>query len=186
MVSAGTTYNVSGWKNIVAISAGGGCSLGLKSDGTVVAVGSNYFGECDVSQWEDIVAISASSDHSLGLKSDGTVVAVGSNSFGQCDVSKWTDIIAISAGFSHSLGLKSDGTVVATGNNEQFQCDVTTWKLFNNLATLEKERKTAIEQEEQRQLQSNRRQQGVCQHCGGAFKGLFTKKCSDCGIEKDY
>ena len=26
----------------------------------------------------------------------------------------------------------------------------------------------------------------VCQHCGGKFKGLFTKKCSACGKTKDY
>ena len=26
----------------------------------------------------------------------------------------------------------------------------------------------------------------VCQHCGGKFKGLFTKKCSACGKPKDY
>lgn len=30
------------------------------------------------------------------------------------------------------------------------------------------------------------RTQGVCQHCGGTFAGLFRKKCSVCGIIKDY
>ena len=33
---------------------------------------------------------------------------------------------------------------------------------------------------------SQRKQQGICQHCGGAFKGLFIKKCSKCGKAKDY
>lgn len=28
--------------------------------------------------------------------------------------------------------------------------------------------------------------QGRCQYCGGTFKGLFTKKCSNCGRVKDY
>lgn len=28
--------------------------------------------------------------------------------------------------------------------------------------------------------------QGRCQYCGGIFKGLFTKKCSNCGRVKDY
>lgn len=27
---------------------------------------------------------------------------------------------------------------------------------------------------------------GRCQYCGGLFKGLFKKKCIDCGHEKDY
>lgn len=31
-----------------------------------------------------------------------------------------------------------------------------------------------------------RREKGVCQHCGGSFKGAFGKKCSICGKPKDY
>lgn len=27
---------------------------------------------------------------------------------------------------------------------------------------------------------------GVCQHCGGRFKGMITKYCSNCGKQKDY
>ncbi len=27
---------------------------------------------------------------------------------------------------------------------------------------------------------------GLCRHCGGKFKGLFKKKCSQCGKKKDY
>lgn len=30
------------------------------------------------------------------------------------------------------------------------------------------------------------KKQGLCQYCGGAFKGLFSKKCSKCGKAKDY
>lgn len=30
------------------------------------------------------------------------------------------------------------------------------------------------------------RSKGLCQHCGGVFKGFLTKKCSRCGIEKNY
>ena len=67
-------------------------TVGLKSDGTVVAVGDNSSGQCDVSDWSDIVAISAGGHFTVGLKSDGTVVAVGSNKYGQCDVGNWTDI----------------------------------------------------------------------------------------------
>ena len=109
------------------ISAGAHHTVGLKSDGTVVAVGVTYSGQCDVSEWTDIVAISAGASHTVGLKSDGTVVAVGDNEVGQCDVSEWTDIVAISAGSSHTVGLKSDGTVVAVGGNYSGKCDVSEW-----------------------------------------------------------
>ncbi len=37
-----------------------------------------------------------------------------------------------------------------------------------------------------RQLQAQRRSAGLCQHCGGTLKGFFTKKCTNCGIAKDY
>ena len=112
------------------ISAGSEHTVGLKKDGTVVAVGKNYNGQCDVSGWKDIVAISAGTFYTVGLKKDGTVVAVGDNEFGQCDVSgwKWKDIVAISAGYSHTVGLKKDGTVLAVGDNSYGQCDVSGWE----------------------------------------------------------
>ena len=110
------------------ISAGAFHTVGLQSDGTVVAVGKNENGQCDVSQWKDIVAVSAGKWHTVGLQSDGTVVAVGSNWAGQCDVSQWQDIVAVSAGLGHTVGLQSDGTVVAAGDNVFGQCDVSQWK----------------------------------------------------------
>ena len=47
--------------DIVAVSAGDYHTVGLKSDGTVVAVGGNHYGQCDVADWTDIVAVSAGS-----------------------------------------------------------------------------------------------------------------------------
>ncbi|MBQ9988896.1 MAG: hypothetical protein IJP30_04090, partial [Clostridia bacterium] len=67
-------------------------TVGLKADGTVVAVGNNELGQCNVSEWSDIVSVSAGDDHTVGLKADGTVVAVGSNGHGQCNVSEWSGI----------------------------------------------------------------------------------------------
>ena len=64
-------------------------TVGLKSDGTVVACGNNYYGQCNVSGWTDVVEIAADSWYTVGLKSDGTVVACGDNENGQCDVSGW-------------------------------------------------------------------------------------------------
>lgn len=32
----------------------------------------------------------------------------------------------------------------------------------------------------------NRKAQELCQHCGGTFKGLFNKVCTQCGKPKDY
>ena len=114
------------WEQITqreTIAVGSLFTVGLRSDGTVVATGINQ----DVSDWTDIVAISAGISHTVGLRSDGTVVAVGENEYGRCDVSDWTDIVAISAGDYFTVGLRSDGTVVAVGYNNWGQCDVSDW-----------------------------------------------------------
>ncbi len=110
------------------ISVGYDHTVGLKADGTVVASGSNYYGQCRVSDWRGIVAISARSSHTIGLKADGTVVATGDNSDGECYVSGWKNIVAISAGYKHTVGLKANGTVVATGDNSDGECYVSGWK----------------------------------------------------------
>ena len=123
-------HSVSLWDEIAqrySVSAGYSYSVGLKSDGTVVAVGDNEYGQCDVSDWTDIVAITTGGNHTIGLKSDNTVVAVGYNEDGRCNVSNWTDIVAVSAGSSYSVGLKSDGTVVAVGYKYNGECDVSDW-----------------------------------------------------------
>jgi heat shock protein HslJ len=109
------------------IAAGGSHTVGLKSDGTVVAVGYNYDGKCNVGGWRDIIQVDAGGRITVGLKRDGTVVAVGSNFFGQCDVGGWTGVTQVAAGGSHTVGLKSDGTVVAVGWNNFGQCDVGGW-----------------------------------------------------------
>lgn len=35
-------------------------------------------------------------------------------------------------------------------------------------------------------LRTKHKSNGLCQHCGGQFKGLFKKVCSQCGKPKDY
>ena len=106
-----------------SISAASYHTVALKSDGTVVAVGSEQYGCNDVSDWSDIVAVSAGTRHIVGLKSDGTVVAEGRNDKDQCDVFDWTGMVAISAGGYHTVGLRSDGTVVLAGT----YYDVSDW-----------------------------------------------------------
>jgi len=56
------------------VAAGGNHTVGLKSDGTLVAVGRNDFGQLDVGSWTDIVQVVAGAVYTLGLKSDGSAV----------------------------------------------------------------------------------------------------------------
>ncbi len=122
----GLPFDASIWDSI-GIATGGHHTVGLKSDGTVTAVGFNNDGQCGVSGWTDIQAVAAGGLFTVGLKKDGTVVAAGSNGSGECDVSGWKDIAAVAAGGLHTVGLKKDGTVVAAGDNGKGQCDVSGW-----------------------------------------------------------
>jgi len=108
--------------------------VGVKSDGTVVAVGWNGLGQCNVLGWRDISQVAAGGAHTVGLKDDNTVVAVGRSLEGQCYVADWTDIDQIAAGGQHTVGLKDDGTVVATGDNTYGQCDVGGWTDIDQVA----------------------------------------------------
>jgi alpha-tubulin suppressor-like RCC1 family protein len=113
------------------LAAGWYHTVGLKTDGTVVAVGNNINHQSEVSKCTDIQAVAAGDLHTVGLKSDGTVTAVGDNSKGQLNVSPWADIQAIAAGDLHTVGLKSDGTVVAAGDNGKGQLNVNTAEWTN-------------------------------------------------------
>src|SRR3989304_8446847 len=109
------------------VAAGFYHTVGLKDDGTVVAVGENLYGQCDADSWEDIVQLAAGSQHTVGLKADGTVVAVGDNTSGQCNVGNWTDIVMVAAGVQHTVGIKANGRVVAVGYSSAGQSDVGDW-----------------------------------------------------------
>ena len=150
--------NVSGWRDIIAVSAGAGHTVGLKADGTVVAVGRKNYWMCDVSDWRDIIAISAGIEHTVGLKADGTIAAVGNCSFtsdlrnwqniaaitaghyntftyeGAAELRNWQNIIAVAAGYYHTFGLKADGTVISTWKDGRDQDSVHDWRDIISIA----------------------------------------------------
>ncbi len=95
-VNKPTPVTVSGASNIVAVAGGWFHSLALKADGTVLAWGSDTYGELGdgnqinpqgipvvVENANSIVAIAANLHLSLALKSDGTVQSWGRNNSGQ-------------------------------------------------------------------------------------------------------
>ena len=73
--------------DFVAVAGGYDHSLGLKADGSIVAWGYNYYGQCDVpAPNSGFVAVAGCEYHNLGLKADGSIVAWGDNWYGQCNV----------------------------------------------------------------------------------------------------
>ncbi len=130
----------SAWTDVVKVLANSSLTVGLRSDGTVLATGGEYGTEPfadDISRWTGITDIAVSDNtmfngedaFAVGLKGDGTVTFAGdlakpSIAKLQNTITGWTDIKQISAGANHVLGLKSDGTVVAAGDNSYGQCNI--------------------------------------------------------------
>lgn len=71
------SLDMSDWEDITQVSAGNQHIVGLRTDGTVVFTGVNFFGQGNVSEWTDIIQIHAQQYATVGLRSDGTVVRVG-------------------------------------------------------------------------------------------------------------
>ena len=134
---------VSGLAFVTAIAAGGHHSLALLADGTVMAWGSNEFGQLGdgsevtpsvpvaVSELTHVQAIAAGAHHSLALLSNGTVMAWGNNESGQLGTGNTTEsqvpvavkglsnVRAIAAGGDDSFALLASGSVMAWGNDEK-------------------------------------------------------------------
>ena len=114
------------------LSAHGYHTLGLRADGTIVAWGSNYYGECDVP------ALPAGTTYtqviggkgwfwSAALRSDGDVIAWGNDHHHLQSVRALPPGVVytkIAAGSTHIVALRSDGAVVAWGDDSYGQLDV--------------------------------------------------------------
>lgn len=128
-------YDLSTWKGERISTVVGSIHdfVALTEKGTVLAIGENRSGQCDVTEWNNIVKVTASIYNIVGLKRDGTVIISGSNSDGQRDVSSWNNIIDIKAEKRNVLGLKADGTVVISGSNTYERGRVSEW---NNIVKI--------------------------------------------------
>jgi hypothetical protein len=123
------TYNGFGITNVpasattvIALAAGDGHCLALKSDGTVVAWGQNNASQTNVpATLTNVVSIAAGSSHSLALKRDGTVALwgrlppVGRPATVPLDATNIVGL-AMGPGAQHGLFLRADGTVLDWGN----------------------------------------------------------------------
>jgi len=121
-----------------------GCSLFLKTDGTIWAMGQNSYGQCgdgttntiavpkQVSSMAGVVSVIAGGNHSLILTSDHSLYAVGqidtsysrNGTFGESLPTLtlvMTNVASAVAGDMYSLVLKQDGSLWAFGLNSSGQ-----------------------------------------------------------------
>ena len=110
----------------------------VRPDGTVVATGSNDYGQCNVSKWRNVIAVHCDSFGTVGVTSAGTVYYAGRNSENQAQCCRWRGIKAVGIASSCVVGLRHDGTVVAThsantGVGKGNVPDITTWSGISQL-----------------------------------------------------
>lgn len=104
--------------NVVALSAGYDHGLARRSDGSVVGVGDNYWGQSDVpAGLRPAAGMSTAASYSLVVKSNGTVAAWGWLYGVGAPPPGLSNVVAIAAGAMHALALREDGTVVGWGDN---------------------------------------------------------------------
>lgn len=168
------------YNNCIAIAAGAVHTVALKADGTILATGGNKEGQCNVSNWKDCYGIFAGEYSTVALQRFASPIRTGRNNNFGCNIDALSGSASITVGHNHTIGLKRNGELLVwRESNNYHECDVHNWKLFKNLETIEEEREFEKKSKQWRIA-------GCCQHCGGQLKGLFSKKCVDCGKPKDY
>ena len=111
------------------VAAGSSTSLARRSDGSVVAWGTNYYGQCDVPALPPGLAYEkVAVGHGIcsAIRSDGSAVVWGDNGDGACDVPALPPgmtYVDVANGHSHCIAIRSDGSVVAWGDNGYGQCN---------------------------------------------------------------
>ena len=206
--------NVSEWKNIVQVACGGDFSLGLQSNGHVLFAGKSYWSSSEeIARWSNIKMIAACGKLAVGLTNEGKIISTGGITTAGIKPEKGIlqlgifglniyalyadgsvgcggeyqslkieekDVISIvsSSHYPFLCVLKKTGEIHTYGHGQKpgFVFDPNNSCIFENYDQLL----------EEKARQKEWRDQGLCQHCGGAFKGVIVKKCSACQRKKDY
>jgi hypothetical protein len=119
--------DLSGWSDIVSVSVGVDHVLGLKSDGTVVSMGDNAFGQCSVASWNDVISIHAGHFTSFGITRNGRVLTAGLLSDYNLGILEVQDVIMIATGLHHVAALTADGRVEVFGRNTRGEEQTSGW-----------------------------------------------------------
>lgn len=144
--------NTGDWRGITDLFAGSNHTVGLRADGTVVAVGARQrenvgrnrsatghlprANPCAVEDWTDMISVSCAEDVTIGLDVNGRVKAVGNNLQGQCNTDGWRRAVSVATSGSHTVALFADGSVKAVGRNQSGECATEAWSHIVQIAVM--------------------------------------------------
>ena len=106
------------------ISASYDFAAAVRTTGTVVAVGSNYYGQRNVSDWTDI-RLPGGGTEPVPAEQE-TPLSAAELAAARAAIAPYNQSV-ISAGREHTAALRADGTAAAVGSSDIGQCDVSGW-----------------------------------------------------------
>ncbi len=108
-------------ETVVKVATGYNHTVGLRSDGSVMATRANEYGQCNTEGWVNIVNITADANYTIGLKQDGTIICVGEiDEDSRQILEQWRCVSAIFS--SRAIhGICTNGDVVSTLLSKQLR-----------------------------------------------------------------
>lgn len=188
------------------------CGVVLHKDGKCTSAGTQYsyvMSPTEINKHSGIVKIDMFSSRPIAILADGTLVVEPGKNDKQKELERFISkhnikkVVAVSCDGQFAV-LTEDGRVFVKCDSTfspitDEECFGKNFRLFNDFhkmmdareAEAERIRKEREEQErlrkEEERRRADRRQNGLCQYCGGTFKKvLFGMKCTSCGTKKDY
>lgn len=194
--------NVKHWRNIIAISSNYH-TVGLTADGKVVAAGENGDVALNVKKWKNIVAIRTNSGETIGLNANGELLTTDEYHCCYCSGGKRLfqsfDTLEQELDEANKARKKreeeeriarqkreEEERLARQKREEEERLVRQRQEERERIARLKRKREEHLAQQRREERAREYRSAGLCQDCGGQFKGLFSKKCSVCGKPKDY
>jgi alpha-tubulin suppressor-like RCC1 family protein len=115
-----------GFGRVVAADGAWRHAILLREDGSVVCIGANNAGQCDVpADLGPAIAVTAANHRSFVVKANGTLAGWGPGvGYGEDYVPTEPNIAGVAAGMHHNVAFRQNGTVFAWGRNNHQQCTV--------------------------------------------------------------
>lgn len=112
------------WKDLSDLALSEHHMVGLRKDGSVVAVGDNTIPDRDengrlvkLCKWQGVRGIAVGDGFTAGLCYGGHVLTAGRNDWGQCETESWINVVSVGCGRNFTAALTADGRVLTAGQH---------------------------------------------------------------------